>query len=72
MDHHHDDDQQRRFAEAVRRKAEQVEEASHRPHEDHPRDGAVPGPQRTSGAADAEGVRPAGQKGGGAARRWSG
>jgi hypothetical protein len=72
MEHDHGDEQQERFAEAVRRKAEDAEAASRAPHEEHPGDGPVSGAQRTDGSADAQGVRPAGQKGGGASRRWSG
>ena len=66
-----DDGQQQQFKGAVERKAAAADEASRAPHEEHAHAGAVHGPQKTASDASHEGPRPAGQKGGGSAKRWN-
>ncbi len=67
-----DDEQQQRFADAVERKKAEADAASRAPHEEHAHGSEMPEKaQRTPGDSNREGVRPAGQKGGGSSKHWS-
>lgn len=62
--------QQERFADAVEEKKAAADEAARAPHEEHAHGSSVDGPQKAASDASHEGPRPAGQKGGGSAKRW--
>ncbi|MGE4426147.1 MAG: hypothetical protein AB7G37_06835 [Solirubrobacteraceae bacterium] len=73
-----DRDQQQRFAEAVERKKREAKEASEAPHDENPHGSKVEGGTQSSVTDTGRphdtgdsGAKPAGQKGGGASKRWS-